>query len=358
MNIKLVILTIIVLAYLFQTNSPRSRKNLIVLVCSLFALESGLRGIEVGNDTSSYYMSYYDIIGTQWSEIIVALFKSSTEVRDPGFAVVVKAIGSVIPSWQVYCLISAIFLYISIGKLWNRYIETRLGVLFAAILWLNLFDIIALGGMRQMLTTAIAFYIIPYVEEKRWMIVVPAVIIGSLIHISLLFFMAFVVLSFVPASLYKKMLFVATFLVPVVGIFSQQIMVLMINSMENDYYQGYAEVAEGAKAYTYVYLCTTLSIFIFINYKFLKTAPNFFMMAAVMMTLLVPLILRGGTAIRIGQYFTVYMMVSLPWIMERSNMRKIYYTAMIGVLVLSLITTPAMEYHFFWNSTGSYIYGF
>lgn len=233
MNIKLVILTIIVLAYLFQTNSPRSRKNLIVLVCSLFALESGLRGIEVGNDTSSYYMSYYDIIGTQWSEIIVALFKSSTEVRDPGFAVVVKAIGSVIPSWQVYCLISAIFLYISIGKLWNRYIETRLGVLFAAILWLNLFDIIALSGMRQMLTTAIAFYIIPYVEEKRWMIVVPAVIIGSLIHISLLFFMAFVVLSFVPASLYKKMLFVATFLVPVVGIFSQQIMVLMINSMEN-----------------------------------------------------------------------------------------------------------------------------
>ena len=111
MNIKLVILTIIVLAYLFQTNSPRSRKN---LVCSLFALVSGLRGIEVGNDTSSYYMSYYDIIGTQWSEIIVALFKSSTEVRDPGFAVVVKAIGSVIPSWQVYCLISAIFLYISI----------------------------------------------------------------------------------------------------------------------------------------------------------------------------------------------------------------------------------------------------
>ena len=99
------------------------------------------------------------------------------------------------------------------------------------------------------------------------------------------------------------MLFVATFLVPVVGIFSQQIMVLMINSMENDYYQGYAEVAEGAKAYTYVYLCTTLSIFIFINYKFLKTAPNFFMMAAVMMTLLVPLILRGGNC---NSYRTVF----------------------------------------------------
>lgn len=358
MNIKLIILTIIVLACLFQMDSPRSRKNLIVLVCTLLALESGLRGIEVGNDTSSYYMSYYDIIGTQWSEIIAALFKSSAEVRDPGFAVVVKAIGSIIPSWQVYCLASAIFLYVSIGKLWNRYIETRLGVLFAAILWLNLFDIIALSGMRQMFTTAIAFYIIPYVEEKRWRVVISTVIIGSFIHVSLLFFMAFIPLSFVPASLYKKMLFVAILFVPVVGIFSQQIMVLMINSMENDYYQGYAEVVEGTKAYTYVYLCTVLSIFILVNYKFLKTAPNFFMMAAVMMTLLVPLILRGGTAIRIGQYFTVYMMVSLPWIMERSNMRNMYYATMIGVLVLSLIITPAMEYHFFWNSTGSYIYGF
>lgn len=358
MNVKLVILTIIVLVYLFQIKSFHSRRNLIVLICSFLALESGLRGIEVGTDTNTYYMSYYSIIGTQWNEIIAALFKNSAEVRDPGFAVIVKAIGSVISSWQVYCLASAIFLYVSVGKLWNRYIETRLGVLFAAILWLCLFDIIALSGMRQMLTTAIAFYIIPYVEEKRWIIVIPTVIIGSFIHISLLFFMAFIPLSFVPAFLYKKILFVAILLVPIVGIFSQQIMVLMINSMENDYYQGYAEVAEGAKGYTYVYLCTALSLFIFINYKFLKTAPNFFVMATVMMTLFVPLILRGGTAIRIGQYFTVYMMVSLPWIMERSKLRNMYYAVMIGVLVLYLIITPTMEYHFFWNSTGRYIYGF
>lgn len=358
MNIKLVILGIILIAYLFQPDSQKSRKSLIFLVCLLFTIESGLRGIDVGNDTSVYYFSFYDIINTQWFDILSALYRDSSEVRDPGFAVVVKAIGSIIPSWQIYCLISASFLYVSVGRLWNKYIDTRLGILFATILWLSLFDIIALSGMRQMLTTAIAFYLIPYVEKKSWIIVIPTVLIGSLIHISLLFFLAFLPLSFVPIKLYKKLLLLSILLVPVIGLFSQQIMTFMVNSMENDYYQGYAVVAEGAKGYTYVILCTFLSVFILFNYRYLKTAPNFFMMAAVMMTLLVPLILRGGTAIRIGQYFTVYMMVSLPWIIERSKMKNFYYLIMISILILSIITTSSNDYHFFWDSTGNYIYGY
>lgn len=358
MNIKLVILGIVLIAYLFQPDSQKTRKSLIFLVCLLFTIESGLRGIDVGNDTIAYYFSFYDIINTQWFDILSALYRDSSEVRDPGFAVVVKAIGSIIPSWQIYCLISASFLYVSVGKLWNKYIETRLGILFATILWLALFDIIALSGMRQMLTTAIAFYLIPYVEKKRWIIVIPVVLICSLIHISLLFFLAFLPLSLVPVKLYKKLLLLSILLVPVIGLFSQQIMTFMVNSMENDYYQGYVVVAEGAKGYTYVILCTFLSVFILFNYRYLKTAPNFFMMAAVMMTLLVPLILRGGTAIRIGQYFTVYMMVSLPWIIERSKMKNFYYLIMISILILSIITSSSNDFHFFWDSAGNYIYGY
>lgn len=358
MNIKVIILVIILLVYLLTDNKPKSRNRFIIIACGLLTIESGLRGIEIGTDTSSYYESFYEIMRTQWKEVIRSLFLSSAEVRDPGYAVVIKLFSSIFPSWQLYCLASAIFLYVAVGYLWSKYIETKKGVLFAAVLWLALFDIIALSGMRQMLTTAIAFYMIPFVENKRWKIVIPIILAGSMIHVSLLFFFAFVPLAYTPSTLYKKLLLIAIFLVPVVGAFSQQIMAFMANSMANEYYRGYINVAEGSKAYTYVVLCTTLSLFILINYKYLRSAPVFFMTAAVLMTLFVPLILRGGTAIRIGQYFTVYMMLSLPWINERNQNKSLLYLVMITVLSLSLLSSSSSDYVFFWNSKAVYGYGY
>lgn len=339
-------------------NKPKARNRFIIIACSLLTVESGLRGIEIGPDTSSYYGSFYEIMRTQWKEVIRALFLSSAEVRDPGYAVFIKLFSSIIPSWQLYCLASAVFFYVAVGKLWSKYIETKTGVLFAVVLWLTLFDIIALSGMRQMLTMAIAFYMIPFVENKRWKIVFPIILLGSMIHVSLLFFFAFVPLAYTPSKLYKKLLFIAIVLVPVVGAFSQQIMAFMANSMANDYYKGYIDVDEGSKPYTYVVLCTTLSMFILIKYKHLKSAPIFFMTAAVLMTLFVPLILRGGTAIRIGQYFTVYMMLSLPWINERDRNKSLLYLVMITVLSLFLLFTSSSDYVFFWNSKASYEYGY
>ena len=267
MNIDIIILAILIIVFLLQHNKDRSRRLFVIFSCFLFTIQSGFRSIEVGNDTSSYYLSFYEILSTPWSEIIGALFMDSAEVRDPGFSVVVKFFGTLFPHWQLFCIASALFFYVSLGKLWYKYIESRQGVLFASILWLTLFDIIALSGMRQMLTTAIAFYMIPYVEAKRWWIVLPVIGLGSLIHISLLFFLAFLPLSYIPISQYKKMLCVSILLVPVVGLFAQQIMTFMVNRMDNEYYQTYAEVAEGNKAYTYVVICTMLSFFVLLKYR-------------------------------------------------------------------------------------------
>lgn len=357
MNIKLIILSILMVYYLLTDKNPKAKNRFIVLACALLTIESGLRGLEIGPDTYAYYSNFYVIMETPWNEVFLSLFMPLSEIRDPAYNVIVKLFSSIFPSWQLYCLASAIFLYVSVGNLWAKYIETKQGILFAVVLWLALFDIIALSGMRQMLTTAIAFYMIPFVERKRWKIVIPTILLGSMIHVSLLFFMAFIPLSYTHSSYYKPLLLMSIIMVPVIGTFSQQIMAFMANSMENDYYKGYIEEAEGPKAYVYVILCTSLSLYILINYKCLKTAPVFFLTAAVLMTLFVPLILRGGTAIRIGQYFTVYMMLSLPWINDRSQNKSVLYLVMISVLLFSIVSIPS-EYVFFWDSVTSYTYGY
>lgn len=358
MNIQLVILLIIIITYLVSPSNEKGKKYLIWTSCILFTIQSGFRHITSSGDTLVYYYNFWSVKKASWEEIINSLFMNLSEVRDPGYAVLEKIFSSLIPSWTFFCLSTAFLLFLGLGRIWARYLQTKSAVLFASVLWLALFNIIALSGMRQMITTALAFLITPAMEQKKWLIVIPTVLIGSYIHISFLLFLAFIPLSYIKKSYYNYILFIAIAMVPVVASISQTIMIFMVSQMANEYYQAYAYEATGAKAYTYVALCTGLSLFMMFYYRQLKEAPKFYSIAAVLMTMLVPLILRGGTAIRIGQYFTVYMMLSLPFIIERISMKKFYYTLMLSVLTYYIIISSSSSYLFFWDRPIAYIYGF
>ena len=357
MNIKILILACLAIAFLLSKDNNNSKKNYICVSCLLFAIESGLRNLSVGQDTERYYFLFWVIDYCDWKDILIP-FMNFAAKRDPGYSILIKFVTTIFKSWQFYLILSSAFLYVSLGKLWNRYIETKHGVFFASILWLALFDIIALSGMRQMITMALAFYMTSYIECRKWRIVIPAIIVGAFIHISILFMTAFIPLSFLNKEKLKILLFVAIAVVPIIGSFSGAIMGWMANYLENEYYHNYAQQVEGAVGYTYVILCTTLSAFILYEYQLIKDAPNFFLIAAILMTTFVPLILRGGTAIRIGQYFTVYMMLSIPYIMERIKRRNLIYGIMTVTLIVNILFASQNNYLFCWESSSGYIYGY
>lgn len=358
MNIQLIILFLLVFAYQLFPNNDVGKKKYIILSCALFCIQSGFRHITVGVDTFGYYEGFWDVVNSGWGSVIDPFYIDVSEVRDPGYNLIVKCFSSVFPSWQLYLIIVALFFFVGLGRLWNRYLKSKKDVLFASLLWLALFNIIALSGIRQMITTALAFYITPCLEKKNWKIVLPIVILGSFIHVSFLLWAALIPLSYLKSGQSKFLLFVAIALVPLIGTMSQTIMTIMASQMENEYYQHYAEKTDGAVGYTYVFICTILSLFILIYSKLLKSAPKFYLHAAVLMTLFVPLILRGGTAIRMGQYFTIYMMFSLPYIVERLGKKEnFYYSVMVSVLVIYVFITSDSTYSFFWNALSSYYLG-
>ena len=358
MDIRIVIF-ILVLGYYFilgkRRNTVRSKNKLVFFSCILLALYSGLRHISVGPDTPYYYQNFLDVLSFSWSDIISRFFVGSTEFRDPGYNLLVKVFTSIIPVWQLFLLALAFLYYYAMGKLWKRYISSSEGVLLAVMLVLSLFGIISLSGIRQQITIAISMMMILYVEDKKWKVVVPVVLIGALVHISLLFFLAFIPFHYVRKGHYRFYLGLSIVMMPIIAFSAQTIVSFMAGQLDNDYYMNYAEHSSMSSAYLYVIMCSLISIYLLANYNQLLNAPTFLSSALVLMTITVPLILQDGAMIRIGQYFTIYMMLSLPWVLDTKKNNHILYDIMVIALLFFILKSQS-EYHFFWESVPGFSY--
>lgn len=352
MDIRIIIFILVLAYYIIfgsKRNTARSKNKLVLFSCILLTLYSGMRHISVGPDTIGYYHTFLDVLSLGWSEVFAPFFVDSTEFRDPAYRLVVKLFSSIFPYWQLYLLAIATLYYYAMGKLWKRYIHSSEGVLLAVMLVLALFAIISLSGIRQQITMAISMLMIPYVEEKKWKVVIPTVLLSSLIHVSLLLFLAFIPFQYIRKDSYRFFIGVAIVMIPLVTFFSQIIVGIMAAQLDNEYYMGYAEHSSTGGAYAYVIMCSLISIFLFANYSRLKKAPTFFSSALVLMTITVPLIMHDGTMIRIGQYFTIYMMLSLPFVIDMSVDRRNLYGIMMIVLLYYILQSPS-DYHFFWEN--------
>lgn len=348
MDTRIIIFILVFLYYLFlgeKRNNPKAKNKLVWFSCALLILQSGLRHVEVGADTIGYYSGFMNTMKMGWSELLLV----TSESRDPGYRIVAKAFSSIIPEWQVYLIALATLFYYAMGRLWQRYINSAEGVLLATVLVLSLFNVIALSGIRQMITMSISMLLIPYIEQKKWKVVVPVLLLGSFIHLSILFVFAFIPLQYIKKGKYKMLIGLAIIMIPIVIVYARTIVGFMAMQTENEYYMGYAETVNEAKPYAYIALCSIISLFLFINYKSLKNAPTFFSSALVLMTLSFPLIIQDGTMIRIGQYFTIYIMLSIPLVLDGKQSKNLFYFGMISVLLLFMLNSK-FDYHFFWEN--------
>lgn len=357
MNIRIIIFILVLAYYIIlgsKRKTARSKNKLVLFSCILLTLYSGLRHLCVGPDTPNYYYNFREVFDLSWTEIFNR-FLDSSEFRDPAYRLVVKVFTLFFPNWQLYLMAIASLYYYSMGKLWKRYINSMEGVLLAVMLVLVLFAIISLSGIRQQITMAISMLMIPYIEEKKWKVVVPVVLLGSLIHVSLLIFLAFIPFQYVRKGNYRFYIGLSIVMIPVIAYFARVIVGFMASQLANEYYMGYAEKTSQGGAYAYVIMCSLISIFLFANYSRLKKAPTFFSSALVLMTISFPLIVLDGTMIRIGQYFTIYMMLSLPFVIDMSVDRRNLYGIMMIVLLYYILKSPS-DYHFFWENVSGIRY--
>lgn len=334
--------------YMGQKKQDKARKNYIIIVMLLLILESGLRAISVGPDTENYYNAFEYSKYFSWNNVL----DNTMEDRDPGFGFIMKLCHLISDDFNVFLTIAALWFFIPLGIILYRYSSHILQLMFAFTLYLALFHIIALSGVRQQIAMGFSFLALLLYDKKRYIYGSLLLLLGSTIHISLLLFSAVPIIYYFVNSKYYKTIHLATIIsIPIVFVSAKLLVVYMVGFLNDDYYMVYAEKDESG-AVVYIVLMELLSIFCYFAIKkdfVLKNETIAYLYVTLpLLTFFVPLITLDGTLIRVGQYFTMYMMLLFPYAVDMfagKKSRSLLYSISITVLVLPMLKSP-MIYEF------------
>lgn len=360
----LITFSIILLGLFFlilkNENTLKIRKVYLFIVTIALILESGLRGKSVGDDTSNYSDIFDAVKYTSWEQIMgnFNFFSSiNYENRDPGYDVFQKIFQIFSEDYRVYLIFIAIIFFSSLYNFLLRntftLFELILGFLIYSALFYYFFSI---TGIRQCITTAVAMYCTRYIKERKFLKFVFPIMIVSLIHSSVLIF-----LPFYFVSSFKKIklnFFVAFVLFGIIFIFKQHLVIFLLSG---SMYEAYLSDLKGAGTFVFtsLLLLVVLSSYTLTD-KMSKKYPDYIIYynGILIALILVPLTWVNSNAMRVVQYFSIYLMVFTPKIIEvlflkNPFFKRIVYFVCILILLYFVSKVPA-NYKFYWEETGSF----
>lgn len=352
MDIRIYIYILFLIAYFFLSHNGDRKRNVNYFAqfcCFILFLESGLRHANVGPDTSTYYLSFMELKTESWTNLFNRFYEAYVlgEARDPSYALIVKLFTLISGNWQLFLILGSGIYFGALYKFITRYVDTFKGMLLAFTFCISLFHIIPLSGMRQQFTMAISMLLPPLIEDKKMVKFLIVVLIGSTIHTSLICVLPLYFLYHYFTGNAKLFIIISFLCIPIIASSAKNILAVIVSLLANDYYTEYLnEGQSGAFLYIIFFALIVLVTIIYydkINFK----SQKLFCSALMMISLTVPLIVVDGAMIRIGQYFTIYSMLFLPYIIQHSKNTILFYSAIGALLYLTLTTN--YEYHFFWE---------
>ncbi|MGN1161706.1 MAG: EpsG family protein [Candidatus Fimenecus sp.] len=323
------------------------RKLYIALMSFNWILISGFRGMSVGADTLSYRRRFERTLSTPWSKLFENFYVVyvNEDGKDPGYSVFEKLVQIFTQNYQVYLLIVAAVFFIGLAFWVYRYSSEPCMsyLIFSAFL----FGFYALTGLRQTIATVLVVFIGTKLIEKRKMIpFLLVVIVAFTVHKSALCFLPFYFLSRVPIN--KKSIFAVLCATPIMFVCKDQIFRVV------GYLVGY-EYDElenrGAYGFTFMYIAVTVVMLVLLKH-IREKCPHYKMYynALFLGLLFLPLVFVNPTAMRVVQYYSLFLMLSVPEIVRAFDKKtsKVIYALMLVVL-FSASNVYSYEYVFFWQ---------
>ncbi len=338
-------------AFLFLYIKPTlcKKKIFCTLACIQWVLLSGLRGIDVGDDTFSYRITFNIIRNTSWHRVFDNIVKyiGGAEIKDPGYALFVKIFQVFSTNYQVYLIFIALLVMIPL-TIWI-YRNSSMPCLSFIIFSTLFYAFYAVTGIRQTIATVLVVFIgYEFIKKKKPIPFLILTFIAFFIHKSCLCFLPFVFFA------HKKITW------RYVGIFS--IIAVAFLAFGKSLYAPFAEfigydVEEEFMADTssYTLVICLLTVAAFVLYRFIKnnTSEEKFKAlynAALFTTAFTLLTLRNQSFMRVQQYYALFLMLLVPEFVRAFNKQwqPVVYTAGVGFLILKLILNHPY-YAFFWQ---------
>ena len=214
-QLLIIILGFLALTWYSQVGSEKNKslqhKRYIVFMMVLLILQSGLRHVSVGTDTFAYYEIFLKVQNSSWNILWQNCldFLNYGEGKDPGYHLTLKAIQLVLPTYQLYLIGLAAFVFYGLGKILCMFTKSNYQVLLAIVLYQCLYySFFSITGTRQTMATGFLFLALPYVIKRKPIQFSLLVMIAATQHQSALLFAPF---YFLPLMRGVKTILVGSF---------------------------------------------------------------------------------------------------------------------------------------------------
>lgn len=354
MNVYLSNFALMALGYfiwVFTKKFKNGRLYFCVQATIQWILVSGLRSTRVGADTQRYHGIFESVKNTDWSEIADS-FKywllGSETVKDPGYTVLQKIFQYFSTDYQVFLVFVAICFMVPLG-IWIYRNSTD--PFFSFALFSALFySFFAITGIRQTLVTGIVVFLgDELLKKKKYVPFFIILLIMIPVHRSAI---ALVILPLLMNLPQNAMVRVGTVVLAIAAYFFRQPFLTLISGIVG--YDAYDSYIEGAGATTFTLLYYALFLLALVLYdsalggvKYGRRIMNFITVGAI----LLPLVSINPSAMRAVQYFSVFLMLLIPHVLDTIEKKETRtYVGIIFIVVLvALMVKNSPTYTFFWQ---------
>lgn len=346
------------LLYIFFYNKRyknSSRKNYIIIVTLVLSLVSALRHNGVGVDTYAYYMTFTDSKDLPWSYIwenILSFFQGAM-IKDPGYALFTKIMGTILVDFNVYLFFVALFFLSAIGHILYKSVNNLFGYVISYSFYISLLYVFfPNSAIRQTIAMAFLLWaIIIYQNKHQKLIPVVFIVFAFLLHKSVLFGLIPLCLMFIKNTqlIYKG----AIVLMPLFFAVSFEFVELLILLSDAEHYKQYIEGEGGTSVVFIVEMCFFYLIG-FVALKFINNNSIYYQrLAFIAFALAISIIsfMRVDPSLqRLIAYFSIWGMVFLPNALyaHKPLLRKILIVCVLALCIGRTVLIPS-PYKFFWQ---------
>ncbi len=336
-------------------NSPIHRKRYIILVCAILVLQSGLRNVAVGADTYQYYLNFERVKSLSWSQIYSTTIGYYTIGigKAPGYLVLQKIVQYLLPNYQLFLLLIAIIFFLALGNFIYKNTTRLSNAVLAFVLYSSLFySFFSITGHRQTLATACTIFSYEFIKQRKLLLFLILIVLASTIHKSVLVFIPFYFIARIENTKYYYSTIVLLF--PIFMYFREPMSLFLKTKGGYTHYGVY----EGAGTLTFTLMLLLVAVFARWRLKSvlrLSKQKNQLYNAFALAILFTPLTWVNPSAMRIVQYFSIYMLLLIPTVIQsfqdhsKETQRFVFVFTILLLIILFIKSSIGTDYKFFWQ---------
>lgn len=339
MTIYILLIPIIILFYTFFDNRYIDNRVLFLFVVFCFlSILSGFRNINVGTDTKTYQLLFFNEVSGQGSALTT---------KAPIYALFLKTIGIFTQNFSIVIELNAIVISILMATLIYR---MKVNPLYATLLYVVLYYYsYSMNGSRQFIAVVLVAHSVLYLSENKYLLYFVFLFLAIGIHNTAYIGFIFLLIKFINWNK-KKTIWLETILVLFALVYNKiSNYALSLSSSYNIYSNGNAlnlqTTGHSSILFFNIFL---LVLFIFFAFHVLKnkeyqTKKNELIMYGYLIGLTVNIVLYNVILMqRLMMYFMflgIYIFSIFPEVLNKSSKEK-KYKLIIFICILALLFVP------------------